>query len=115
MLLQVSWATASLINTVRGATEPYDSKATGRISITGPDIGITSRAVIVLALTFNELCTNTTKFGALAVPGGRVEIVWKIDEDRQRLRLIWTEKHGPPVVTSTESVSSLSKFCGRSA
>lgn len=101
MLMQVSWATASLVKTLRGTTEPYDSEGTNRISITGPDIGITSRAVIALALTFNELCTNTTKFGALAVPEGQVEIVWTVDEDKRRLHLTWTEKNGPPVAAPT--------------
>jgi two-component sensor histidine kinase len=48
-------------------------------------------------MTFNELCTNTTKFGALSVPTGRVEIAWTIDDQKQRLRLTWTEKGGPPV------------------
>ena len=52
-------------------------------------------------MTCNELCTNTTKFGALSVPGGRVDIAWTIDEETQRLRLTWTEKGGPPVVTPT--------------
>ncbi len=101
LLMQVSWANASLVNTVRGATEPYDSKGAGRFSIEGPDIGITSGAVIALAMTFNELCTNTTKFGALSVPAGRVEITWRVDEEDQRLRLIWTEKHGPAVEAPT--------------
>ena len=91
LLMQVSWANSSLVNTVRGATEPYDSKGAGRFSIEGPDIGITSGAVIALAMTFNELCTNTTKFGALSVPEGRVEISWIIDEETQRLRLTWKE------------------------
>ena len=40
-----------------------------RFHFNGPDIRITSGAVIALAMTFNELCTNTTKFGALSVPG----------------------------------------------
>jgi two-component sensor histidine kinase/ActR/RegA family two-component response regulator len=101
LLMQVNWANASLVNTVRGATEPYDSKGAGRFSIEGPDIGITSGAVIALAMTFNELCTNTTKFGALSVPAGRVEIAWSVDEEDQRLRLIWTEKHGPAVEAPT--------------
>jgi two-component sensor histidine kinase len=101
LLMQVSWANASLVKTVRGATEPYDSQGTGRFSINGPDIGITSGAVIALAMTFNELCTNTTKFGALSVPGGRIEIAWMIDDDTQRLRLIWTEKGGPAVAAPT--------------
>lgn len=100
LLMQVSWASASLIQTVRGATEPYDSKGIGHFSIEGPDIGITSGAVIALALTLNELCTNTTKFGSLSVPEGRVEIAWSVDE-KQRLRLSWTEKDGPPVATPT--------------
>jgi two-component sensor histidine kinase len=97
LLMQVSWASAGLVNTVRGAIEPYDGKAAGRISMAGPDIAITSAAVIALALTFNELCTNTTKFGALSEPAGRVEISWTIDNDPQRLRLTWIEKGGPVV------------------
>jgi two-component sensor histidine kinase len=97
LLMQVSWANASLVSTVRGATEPYDGKGAGRFSINGPDIGITSSAVIALAMTLNELCTNTTKFGALSAPAGRIEIAWTIDDETQRLRLTWTEKGGPAV------------------
>jgi two-component sensor histidine kinase len=97
LLMQVSWANASLVSTVRGAIEPYDGQEAGRFSIDGPDIGITSSAVIALAMTFNELCTNTTKFGALSVPTGRIEIAWTVDNDCKRLRLTWTEKGGPAV------------------
>jgi two-component sensor histidine kinase/CheY-like chemotaxis protein len=97
LLLQARWANASLDQTIHGATEPYVTIGSGRISIAGPDIRITSGAVIALAMTLNELCTNTTKFGALSVPAGRIEIVWKIDEATQRLRLTWSEKNGPTV------------------
>ena len=97
LLMQVSWANASLLETIRGATVPYDAQGAGRISIDGPDVGITSGAVIALAMTFNELCTNTTKFGALSVPAGRIEIAWSIDEESQRLRLTWSESGGPRV------------------
>jgi two-component sensor histidine kinase len=100
-LLQVSWANASLLDTVRGAIEPFDARGVGRFSIDGVDIGITSGAVIALAMTFNELCTNTTKFGALSVPTGRVEIAWRINVKTQRVRLTWTEKGGPPVQAPT--------------
>ena len=97
LLMRLSWAKAGLAHTVRGATEPYDSKGDGRFSFEGPDIAIASGAVIALAMTFNELCTNTTKFGALSVPEGRVMISWKIDDAAQRLRLTWTETGGPRV------------------
>jgi two-component sensor histidine kinase/CheY-like chemotaxis protein len=98
LLMQVSWSSASLLATVRGATEAYDGKSAGQISIQGEDIKITSAAVIALAMTLNELCTNTTKFGALSVPNGIVEITWKIDEESQRLRLKWSETGGPTVI-----------------
>jgi two-component sensor histidine kinase len=101
LLMQVSWANSSLLQTVRGATEPYDSQGAGHFSIDGPDIGITSGAVIALAMMFNELCTNTTKFGALSVPAGRVDIAWTVDDKKQRLRLTWTEKDGPKVEQPT--------------
>jgi two-component sensor histidine kinase/CheY-like chemotaxis protein len=97
LLMQVSWASASLTHTFSSATEPYDSQGGRRFHFNGPDLRITSGAVIALAMTFNELCTNTTKFGALSVPAGRVEIAWTIDEPKQRLHLVWTESGGPAV------------------
>jgi two-component sensor histidine kinase/CheY-like chemotaxis protein len=101
LLMQVSWANTSLLNTVRSAIEPYDGQGAGRFSTDGPDVAITSGAVIALAMTFNELCTNTTKFGALSVPTGRIEVAWTIDDETQRLRLTWTEKGGPAVQAPT--------------
>ncbi len=97
LLLQARWASASFVHIVKGATEPYDSKGEGRFLIRGPDFKISSGAVIALAMTFNELCTNTTKFGALSVPEGHIEIDWTLDDAAQRLRLRWAEKDGPAV------------------
>src|SRR3978361_624490 len=51
LLLQARWANADLANTIRGATAPYDNEGRGRFSISGPDIKITSGAVIALAMT----------------------------------------------------------------
>ena len=56
-----------------------------------------SGAIIAVAMTLNELCTNTTKFGALSVPAGHVAITWTLDPQRRRLHLAWTEKNGPTV------------------
>ena len=98
LLMQASWANASLTQTFIGATEPYGN---ARFRFSGPDIRITSGAVIALAMTFNELCTNTTKFGALSLPAGRVEVSWTIDDAKQRLHLTWTESGGPSVKPPT--------------
>ena len=97
LLMQVSWASASLTHIFSSATEPYDSKGARRFHFNGPDLRITSGAVIALAMTLNELCTNTTKFGALSVPAGRVEVTWTIDVPEQMLHLVWTESGGPAV------------------
>lgn len=101
LLLQAQWSSASLAHIVQGATEPYDSQGEGRISIQGADLRIVSGAVIALAMTLNELCTNTTKFGALSVPAGRIEITWTIDPNNERLHFTWTEKGGPAVKAPT--------------
>jgi two-component sensor histidine kinase len=97
LLLQARWTSADLGTVVRGATEAFDNPDEPKFSISGPDIRMTSGAVIAVAMTLNELCTNTTKFGALSVPEGRVGITWTLDPQTQRLHLAWTEKNGPAV------------------
>lgn len=99
LLLQVSWAGAGLAMTLRNATEPYDTKSAGRFAMSGPELDIASGAVIALAMTINELCTNATKFGALSTPGGRVSIAWTVNPASQHLNLSWTETGGPHVFT----------------
>src|SRR5471032_2515819 len=97
LLLQARWTSANLGQIVHGATEAFDSPDAPKFSIEGPDVRVASGAVIAIAMTLNELCTNTTKFGALSVPAGRVDIVWTVDPATQRLCLKWTERNGPAV------------------
>src|SRR5580700_7279819 len=97
LLLQARWTSADLGQIVRGATEAFDNPDQPKFSIAGPDVRMTSGAVIAVAMTLNELCTNTTKFGALSVPAGRVDIAWTLDPRAQRLHLKWTEQNGPAV------------------
>ena len=94
LLTQVSWTNASLSETIRSATEPFDQGG-GRFNMSGPEIKITSGSVIALAMTLNELCTNTTKFGSLSVVDGRVDIVWSTEDERFRFQ--WIETSGPPI------------------
>jgi two-component sensor histidine kinase len=97
LLLQARWASADLEKIVRGATEAFDNPDVPRFSIHGPPVRVTSGAVIAFAMTLNELCTNTTKFGALSVPAGGVEICWELQADMQVLHFEWAEQHGPMV------------------
>jgi two-component sensor histidine kinase len=97
LLMQGSWSNASFNETLRGAIEAYNVEGGDRLSLTGPNLTIISGAVIALAMTLNELCTNATKFGAWSVPGGRVDVRWSVNEQTQRFSLIWSEKSGPKV------------------
>src|SRR5882724_9928707 len=97
LLLQARWSSANLGTIVRSATEAFDNPDEPKFSISGPDIRMVSGAVIAIGMTLNELCTNTTKFGALSVPQGRVDIRWTLDQKTQRLHLTWTEKNGAAV------------------
>jgi two-component sensor histidine kinase len=108
LLLQARWTTADLGKIIRGAIEAFDSADTPKFSIAGPEIRMTSGAVIAIAMTLNELCTNTTKFGALSVPAGHVEIAWRLDPATpglkpQWLHFTWSEKNGPPVQAPAKS------------
>lgn len=98
LLTRVSWDNATIDSTIRSAIQPFD-QGSGRFVIAGEDIGITSSSVIAFAMTLNELCTNTTKFGALSVPDGQVTLDWR--SDGERVRFEWTETGGPPVTEPT--------------
>jgi two-component sensor histidine kinase len=97
--MQVSWAGAGLAMIIRNATEPYDNQGVGRFAVAGPEIDVASGAVIALAMTLNELCTNATKFGALSVPKGQVRIAWRATGER--LHFEWAETGGPLVIEPT--------------
>lgn len=94
LLTQVSWTNALLSDTIRSATEAFDQGG-GRFTMSGPEIKITSGSVIALAMTLNELCTNTTKFGALSTNEGQVDILWSTEGERFRFQ--WIETNGPPI------------------
>ena len=98
LLTRVSWENATIDSTVRSAIEPFDQGG-HRFIVSGEDVGITSSAVIAFAMTLNELCTNTTKFGALSLPSGQVHISWSIDGDL--LHFEWVESGGPAVSEPT--------------
>ena len=100
LLTRVSWEIATIESTIRSAIEPFD-QGNGRFVVAGDDIRISSSAVIAFAMTLNELCTNTTKFGALSVPDGQVRIEWRVEAER--LRFEWAETGGPLVNQPTRN------------
>lgn len=91
------WERAELREVLTGSLAPY--AAPDRVLLRGEDLQLRPRAVLTLAMVVHELTTNAAKYGALSVPGGRLEIRWApVDQEGQRLlRLDWIERDGPPV------------------
>jgi PAS domain S-box-containing protein len=93
------WENAELRELLAASLAPYAGTSLHRIVLRGEDLVLRPRAVLTLAMAFHELTTNAAKYGALSMPGGRVEIAWRpLDAGgRKLLRIDWREHDGPPV------------------
>ena len=93
------WESADLRELLTGSLAPYAGAE--RVVLRGEDVVLRPRAVLTLAMAFHELATNAAKYGALSASGGALEIRWQperlADDEREWLRIEWTEQGGPPV------------------
>ena len=82
---------------VAAALRPFRS-GQGRFRIAGPAVEVSAKQALSLALAVNELATNALKYGALSVPGGRVDLRWQggAPGSAAPFRLEWSERGGPP-------------------
>ena len=80
---------------------PYRRDDGANLSLTGPPVTLNPRCALTLGLAIHELATNAAKYGALAVPQGRVSLCWTLSEGE--LALAWTEEGGPPVAAPPRS------------
>ncbi|NHN83313.1 GAF domain-containing protein [Acetobacter musti] len=81
---------------------PY-STGEGQITLSGPEISLTGRALTLLALLFHELTTNAVKYGALSIPAGQLAVRWEHDPVSGTCTIHWQERNGPPVRTPKRS------------
>ena len=97
LLTEQNWERAALERVVRDATEHLGGER--RFCVSGPEVWLSPRAALALALALHELGTNAAKYGALSADCGRVEIAWT--DDGGTLRLDWKEHGGPAVAAPT--------------
>lgn len=99
LLTANAWQSASLSAVIRRTLAPYVATETGRLTVEGPDVRLRPNAAVTLHMALHELATNAAKYGALSLPGGRVEVIWTIDyvDGGDALDLQWTETGGPMV------------------
>lgn len=101
LLAQGGWSGAGLRALVAGELTPFlpagGVAASERVTLSGPPLMLRADAVQPLAMAIHELATNSTKYGALSLPGGRVAVDWSLEARPGFLRLRWAEAGGPPV------------------
>lgn len=104
LLFSEDWKRANLADLVRLQLSPFVGPGS-RMTLEGPDVFLTSEAAQSLALALHELSTNATKYGALSVPTGNVNITWELENNGvdRRLHLSWRERNGPRVTPPSHS------------
>jgi PAS domain S-box-containing protein len=102
VLVQSSWKGAPLATIVEDALAPYRS-GEGRITTGGPVVNLTAKRSLSLALALHELATNATKYGALSVADGSIDVSWYVTRDPEGrvLSFCWRESGGPNVSPPT--------------
>jgi two-component sensor histidine kinase/PAS domain-containing protein len=68
----------------------------------GPTVTVSPRVAQPLAMTVHELATNAAKYGALSVPNGQIDLVWRSEQrnEEPHLAFEWRER-GVPVENVT--------------
>lgn len=61
---------------------------------------LNARESLAVGLALHELASNARKYGALSVPGGKVQVRWDVaaHSGSRWLRLVWEEVGGPEVL-----------------
>jgi PAS domain S-box-containing protein len=95
VLVADDWRGGAVRTIAEQMASPHGGMDDGRFQMGGPEVELTPRAAVALALGLHELATNAAKYGALSSPNGRVAVDWGIDGER--LRLTWRESGGPTV------------------
>ena len=62
----------------------------------GGPVAVAAQSAQPLALVLHEMLSNAATHGALAAPGGAVDIAWEVPGEGDVVAIEWTETGGPP-------------------
>jgi two-component sensor histidine kinase len=99
MLTDDYWQTASLHRLLESELGHYETHDRPRIVLEGPNVALVADIAIPVGMAFHELASNSSKFGALSRPKGRLDVRWSVGTsgDTQVVNLAWRERDGPEV------------------
>ncbi|MET3528510.1 HWE histidine kinase domain-containing protein [Phenylobacterium koreense] len=100
LLTKGAWGHAALSEVVGQALTPFCGVGGLQITVSGPPVALAPETAVAMHMTIHELAVNATKYGALSVEGGRLDVAWQIDaagDGPGFLEFRWEEGGGPPV------------------
>ena len=78
LLSRGNWRGAQLKELIETALRSHVSLEGGNVEVHGPDVLMMPNGASTLGMVFYELATNAVKYGALAGPGGHLDVSWRI-------------------------------------
>lgn len=100
MLTDDYWQTASLALMLGKQLEHYDVAEGNRVLIEGPEVQLVADLAVPLGMAIHELASNSSRYGCLSRPEGRLAVTWTTvadDESGSAVDLNWLERNGPRV------------------
>ena len=104
LLSTEKWQGSELQDVVSRVLQPYLLNNPERMRMSGPSVPLSPRFAVVLSMILHEMATNAAKYGALSNDAGTVKLDWQVITEHAgpKLRLVWTEAGGPPVVAPVQ-------------
>ncbi len=91
---------ASLRDLITTELAPYDRAGSNlTINRTAPDVALSPKCGLAMAMAVHELASNAAKYGSLSTPSGRLSVTWEITgtAGNTMLKFAWMETGGPSV------------------
>jgi PAS domain S-box-containing protein len=95
LLVRNEWRGVDADDLVRAQLAHFADLVGSRIAVGGPRMRLNAAAAQAIGFTLHELATNASKYGALSVSTGCVDVHWR--RDGETFTISWSERNGPPV------------------
>jgi PAS domain S-box-containing protein len=95
LLVRNEWRGVDIGDLVHAQLAHFADLVGSRITVGGPDVRLSAAAAQAMGFTFHELTTNASKYGALSMDSGHIDVRWRLDGEN--FVMSWTESNGPPV------------------
>ncbi|WP_322098881.1 HWE histidine kinase domain-containing protein [Microvirga roseola] len=99
LLTEHNWQGTTLDLVVEMALRAHRCDREERFEVSGPEVHLSPKTALAIAMALHELATNAIKYGALLNERGKVSLHWQVEQGdgEQKLHMVWSEQGGPKV------------------